>query len=83
MTVLSTSKNAADVGSAGVASAVSTSAAAAAASPARVERCCRFGGAAALSRAVTSRSVAPRDAAPATLARVWKDRPHAVRDSTP
>ena len=42
MTVLSTSKNAAAVGSAGVSRAVSTSAAAAAASPARVDRCCRF-----------------------------------------
>ena len=44
ITVLSTSKNAAAVGSAGVARAVSTSAAAAAASPARAERCWRFSG---------------------------------------
>ena len=43
ITVLSTSKNAADVASAGVSRAVSTSAADAAASPASVERCCRFG----------------------------------------
>src|SRR3954454_1726725 len=40
--VLSTSKNAATDGSAGVARAVSTSAVAAAASPARAERCWRF-----------------------------------------
>ena len=44
MTVLSTSKNAADVGSTGWSSATSTSAAAAAASPASVERCRRLGG---------------------------------------
>src|SRR3712207_2643843 len=42
MTVLSTSKNAADVGSSGWLSAASTSAAAAAASPASAERCWRF-----------------------------------------
>src|SRR3954452_15492858 len=42
--VLSRSKNAAALGSAGVVRAVSTSAAAAAASPARVERCLRFSG---------------------------------------
>ncbi len=44
MTVLSTSKNAAETGSAGVSRAVSTSAAAAAASPARTDRWRRFGG---------------------------------------
>jgi uncharacterized membrane protein len=42
ITVLSTSKNAAAVGSLGVVSAFSTSAEAAAASPARAERCCRL-----------------------------------------
>ena len=42
MIVLSTSKNAAAVGSTGVSRAVSTSAAAAAASPAMVERCRRL-----------------------------------------
>ena len=60
ITVLSTSKNAAAVGSAGVASAVSTSAAAAAASPASVERCWRFSGRAALlGRRSHAASVAP------------------------
>ena len=44
MTVLSTSKNAAAVGSGGWSSAVSTSAAAAAASPASVDRCWRLRG---------------------------------------
>ena len=44
ITVLSTSKNAAAVGSAGVERAVSTSAADAAASPASTERCCRSSG---------------------------------------
>ena len=44
ITVLSTSKNAAEVSSAGVSSSRSTSAAAAAASPASVERWRRFGG---------------------------------------
>jgi long-chain acyl-CoA synthetase len=44
ISVLSTSKNAATVGFAGVARAISTSADAAAASPARVERCWRFSG---------------------------------------
>src|SRR5688572_13882991 len=60
ITVLSTSKNAAEVASAGVTSAVSTSAAAAAASPASVERCWRFSGRRLLSGGgVTSRSVDP------------------------
>ena len=44
ITVLSTSKNAADVGSASTLSALSTSATAAAASPASCERRCRFAG---------------------------------------
>ena len=44
MTVLSTSKNAAAVGSAGGASAVSTSVTAAAASPASTDRCFRSSG---------------------------------------
>jgi hypothetical protein len=44
ITVLSTSKNAADVASAGVSSSLSTSAAAAAASPAKVDRWRRLRG---------------------------------------
>ena len=68
MTVLSTSKNAAAVGSAGWSSAVSTSAAAAAASPASVDRCWRLPERA-LARAVAS--VASRDASKARRKPCW------------